>query len=74
MMMTRLICQSASSRPQGFLVYPKYLYCKLVFPHEASSIEDEKDAIRVNQKALTNGAGRSHLIFGTGSTGCVTTN
>jgi hypothetical protein len=37
---------------QGFLVYPKYPYCMLDFLHEASPMEDEKDAIRVNQKAL----------------------
>jgi hypothetical protein len=37
---------------QGFLVYPKYSYCVLASMDEASPLEDEKHAIRVNQKAL----------------------
>ncbi len=37
---------------QGFLVYPKYPYCMLVFLHDISPLKEGKDAIRVNQKAL----------------------
>ncbi len=37
---------------QGLWVYPKYPYCMLTFMHEASLVEDEKGAIRVNPQAL----------------------
>ena len=37
---------------QGFLVYPKCPYCMSVYLREASPLKDEKDAIRVHQKAL----------------------
>ncbi len=47
---------------QGFLVYPKYPYCTLTFLHEISTVEEGKDAIRVNQKALLICAGVSHFI------------
>ena len=53
--MGRTAALSADSNPfisQGFLVYPKYPYCMLASMREASPLEDEKDAIRVNQKAL----------------------
>ena len=47
-----LFCQEASLAPQGFLVYPKYAYCTLASMCEASPVEEEKDAIRENQKVL----------------------
>jgi hypothetical protein len=37
---------------QGFLVYPKDSYYLLTFMHEVSTVEEEKAAIRVHQKAL----------------------
>jgi hypothetical protein len=37
---------------QGLCVYPKYPYCMLAALREASAVEDEKDAIRVNAQAL----------------------
>ena len=49
---------------QGFLVYPKYPYCMLTSMSEASPVEDEKDATRVNQKALGGPfTSRGHHIF-----------
>ena len=40
----------------GLLVYSKYLSCMLVSMREALSVEDEKEAIRVHHKALSEGS------------------
>lgn len=42
----------SENEKQGFLVYPKYPYCILIYLREAAPMKVEKDAIRVHQKAL----------------------
>ena len=47
-----MVVRSPSTILQSFLVYLYYSYCMLPSRCEASLVEDEKDAIRVRQKAL----------------------